>query len=79
MQFEDYQLKEEGDFPAQTERARKEMLYKKAIELLDKGKVKMKFEANIFHIFDVFHVFTLCAIVCNFIWRWQNIKSITIR
>jgi hypothetical protein len=43
MQFEDYQLKEEGDFPAQTERARKEMLYKKAIELLDKGKVKMKF------------------------------------
>jgi hypothetical protein len=43
MQFEDYQLKEEVDFPAQTERARKEMLYKKAIVLLDKGKVKMKF------------------------------------
>ncbi|CAB3995598.1 dedicator of cytokinesis 1-like, partial [Paramuricea clavata] len=39
LEFEDYQLKEEGDFPAQTERARKEMLYKKAIELLDKGKL----------------------------------------
>ncbi len=40
IQFEDYQLTAEGDLPAQTERARKEMLYRKSIELLDKGKVK---------------------------------------
>ena len=40
MQFEDYQLTAEGDFPVQTERERKEILYRKSIELLDKGQVK---------------------------------------
>ena len=32
-------MKAEGDFPAQTEGERKEMLYRKAIEHLDTGKV----------------------------------------
>ena len=53
FQFEDYQLSAEGDFPAQTERERKEMLYRKSIELLDKGQVrrdfKIKFNENIIH------------------------------
>ena len=40
MQFEDYQMAAEGNFPDQTERQRKEMLYRKSIELLDKGQVK---------------------------------------
>ena len=48
MQFEDYQMLADGDFPVQTERARKEMLYRKCIELLDKGQVRIvEFEFRI--------------------------------
>ncbi|XP_028418847.1 dedicator of cytokinesis protein 3-like [Dendronephthya gigantea] len=39
LEFEDYPLPAEDDFPAQTERARKEMLCKKSIDLLDRGKL----------------------------------------
>jgi hypothetical protein len=58
MQFEDYQMLADGDFPVQTERARKEMLYRKCIELLDKGQVRIvEFE------------FRICSCACLLCWN----------